>query len=378
MTQVSGCESGLSAEMNGSASESRVLHFIDTWLRPSEQFVHGLVTRLRHPHVVVSSLGLENVQRFPVSPLVSLQPLCARLPGRLRPPTVTAGLLGTAMRHRVSLIHVHHGYGLHEVGTASRLLRLPLVVSLHGHDVTGYIEEHPTIYRGVLDRVNAAVVPSKFLADVAIAAGCRPEAVHVIPSGVDTSWFSPTPLPDGPPVVLFVGRFVAKKGLDVLLEAWREVSRAVPEACLRLLGFGPLEPLARSAGPGVEVTVAPTHAEVRDAMRRATVLASPSRTAPDDAVESLLIVNLEAQASGRPVVTTRHGAIPEFVAEGQTAIIVPEADASALAEALVSVLRERELAERLVRPGQRVLWFRPPRGPSGAFPSTNHRRLRKG
>lgn len=337
---------------NGSVTEPpRVLQFIDTWLRPSEQFVHSLVTRLRHPPVVVSSLAVENADRFPVSPLVSFEPISARLPLRLRPAVVTSALVGTAVRHRVRLVHVHHGYRLHEVDLTARLLRLPVVVSLHGHDVTGYIEQHPTIYRGVLERVSAAIVPSRFLADLAVDAGCRPDSVHVIPSGVDTSLFRPTPLPDGPPVVLFVGRFVEKKGLDVLLEAWREVRRAVPDVRLRLLGFGPLEAMARGAGPRVEVVIAPTHAEVREAMRQATVVASPSRTASDDAVESLLIVNLEAQASGRPVVTTRHAAIPEFVEDGRTALLVPEADAGALTEALVSVLLDRGLAEGLAAAG---------------------------
>ena len=85
----------------------------------------------------------------------------------------------------------------------------------------------------------------------------------------------------------------------------------------------------------------------RAAIRAASVVASPSRTATDDAVESLLIVNLEAQASGRPVVTTRHGGIPEFVDEGRTALVVPEADPAALARALVAVLRDHQLAARL-------------------------------
>jgi glycosyltransferase involved in cell wall biosynthesis len=125
------------------------------------------------------------------------------------------------------------------------------------------------------------------------------------------------------------------------------VRRQVPDARLRILGFGPLEELVRSATAGVEVVLHPNHHDVEEAMHRAYVVVSPSRTAPDDSVESLLIVNLEAQASGRPVVTTSHGGIPEFVSDGQTALVVPENDSEALASALVRVLRERELAERL-------------------------------
>jgi colanic acid/amylovoran biosynthesis glycosyltransferase len=74
---------------------------------------------------------------------------------------------------------------------------------------------------------------------------------------------------------------------------------------------------------------------------------SPSRTAADGDAESLLLVNLEAQACGRPVVTTRHAAVPEFVDEERTALVVPESDPVALADALVAVLRDRALAERL-------------------------------
>jgi colanic acid/amylovoran biosynthesis glycosyltransferase len=326
-----------------------VIQFIDTWLRPSEQFVHSIVSRLRHSGVVVSRLPVENVDRFPFQPLVSLDRFCSPLPFRMRKPAVTLSLAAVATRHRARLIHVHHGYRLHEVMQAGRLLRAPVVVSLHGHDVTGYVEEHPRIYDGVLDSVAAAIVPSRFLVDLAVAAGCRPERVHVIPSGVDTEWFTPSPLPAGPPTVLFVGRFVEKKGIDVLLRAWPAVRTAVPGARLRLLGYGPLEHLL--VGEGVEVHRTPTHLEVRRAMTEATVVVSPSRTAPDDAVESLLIVNLEAQASGRPVVTTRHGAIPEFVVDGETALVVPEADPHRLAEALTAVLVDRELAERLGRAG---------------------------
>jgi colanic acid/amylovoran biosynthesis glycosyltransferase len=324
-----------------------VAHFIDTWLRASEPFVHDIISNLQHPGVVVSRLDLENVERFPVHPLRSLAPVCNRLPIRLQPAAVTAGLSLVVLRHRARLLHVHHGYRLHEAAGVARLLRLPLVVSLHGHDVTGYLEEHPQIYDGVGEKVAAAVVPSEFLKGLAIRAGFRPEAVQVIPSGVDTHSFRPSPLPEGPPVALFVGRFVEKKGLDVLLRAWPAVVSSVPDARLRLLGYGPLEVLARRAGPNVEVVSTPTHAEVSKAMRSATMVVSPSRTAPDDSVESLLIVNLEAQASGRPVVTTRHGGIPEFVSEGHTSLLVPENDEVSLARAMVDVLADRDLAERL-------------------------------
>ena len=86
-------------------------------------------------------------------------------------------------------------------------------------------------------------------------------------------------------------------------------------------------------------------------MRRARLVVTPSRTAADGDVETLLLVNLEAQASGRPVVTTRHGGIPEFVEEGRTALLVPEGDADELANATIEVLTDEGLAKRLGEAG---------------------------
>lgn len=322
-----------------------VLHLVPSWLPLSESFVHAHVAASRHRGVVVSRRRLENRSAFPHHPVVSLAPLSSG-PARL----VRASVLAVALAYRADLVHVHFGYHLPDALGAVRRGRLPLVVSLHGHDVTAFARSWPRHYEGLLERAALVVVPSRFIAEVALGLGARPTALAVVPAGVDAAFFSQAPLPDGPPTVLFVGRFVEKKGLDVLGRAWPEVRLRVPDARLRLLGYGALAHLAPPFGPDVEV-VAPRPdrraLQVRDAIRAATAVVSPSRTASDGDAESMLLVNLEAQASGRPVVTTRHGGIPEFVDHGRTALLVPEGDHAALADALVAVLSEPGLAARL-------------------------------
>lgn len=329
-----------------------VLHYMQTWLPLSEQFVHGVVTRTRHRAVVVARRPLENRAAFPHRPVYSLGRL---LPGDGRAPSVaerralTAALALVAARHRPRLVHHHHGYRLRDVEGIVRRLGLPLVVSLHGHDALAFARQWPGYFAGAFDDAAAVVVPSRFLA-AAVAADLAVPAdrIHVIPAGVDTTLFRPTPIPDTEPEALFVGRFVEKKGIDVLLASWPEVARHVPGARLRLLGFGPLEPPAPMPGVVVERADPGRRAEqVRDAIRRCQVVVTPSRTAPDGDAETLLLVNLEAQASGRPVVSTWHGGIPEYVEDGVTGILVPEGDPGALAGALVSVLSDRSLAARL-------------------------------
>jgi len=303
-------------------------------LPPTERFVAEQIGGSSSTGVVVSrERPLAGVAR--VRPTVSLGAVRSDRGVALAVPALAAAT-------RADLVHVHFGYRLRD---ARRVLgRRPVVVSLFGHDVTAFPRAWPDYYGPVLGRADAVVVPSRFLAAAAVAAGAAPERVHRVPPGVDTRWFTPAPLPAGPPRVVFVGRFVEKKGLDVLLDAWPAVRTAVPAARLRLVGSGPLAP---AVADGVEVVDASGRAAVRDALRSATVVCSPSRTASDGDAESLLLVNLEAQACGRPVVTTRHGAVPEFVDEGRTALVVPEGDSAALADALVRLLRDPAAAAAL-------------------------------
>lgn len=317
---------------------TRVLHYVQRWLPHTERFVAAQVAGSALPSVVVT-----RERPLPHSPgsarVLSLS--------RVRSDrAVSAGLPLLAAVVGADLVHVQFGYRLRD---ARRLLgRRPVAVSLFGHDITGFRRSWPAYYEGILGCVDAVIVPSRFLAQAALDAGARADRLHVLPPGVDTAWFTPWPLPDSEPEVAFVGRFVEKKGLNVLLQAWPAVLAAVPGARLRLLGAGPLEPLARSAAAhSIEVVVGTGPLAVREALRRATVVCSPSRTAADGDAESLLLVNLEAQATGRPVVTTTHAAIPEFVDDGRTALVVGENDPGALAEALIAVLRDRRLAQRL-------------------------------
>ena len=333
-----------------------VLHYVEHWLELSAGFVHAHVTRSRHHKVVVSHNATEHLDAFPVSPLRRLDRLHRLVPERHWPRVRTTALTTVAAAYRAQVVHVHFGYVAGDVVPFVRARKMPLVLSLHGHDVTALVRTQPHHYDEIADVAAAVIVPSAFLRNVVLALGFEPSRVHVIPSGVDTSWFTPTAVPTRP-LVAFVGRLVEKKGIDVLLQAWPSVRESVPAATLRVLGNGPLAPLVRNAGAGVEHVVPDPRRraeQVRDLLHDARVVATPSRTSADGDAESLLLVNLEAQASGRPVVTTRHGGIPEFVDDGGSALLVAEGDPSALAAALVRVLDDDVLATRLGQHGPDV------------------------
>jgi colanic acid/amylovoran biosynthesis glycosyltransferase len=323
-----------------------IAQYIAQWLEYSDGFVAAQLARSRHHNVVISRDGWMCLDAFPYRPRHRLY---LRGSGPLRPAVLDVQLSAWLKVSGAELVHVHFGWPAPDVLRTVRR-GWPYVLSVHGTDVTGFVNEHPDYYAEVIDAVDAVIVPSQFLAGRAAAVGFDSRAISVIPSGVDTSFFTPTPLPDGPPIVAFVGRLVEVKGIDVLLRAWPSILSQVPDATLAVLGYGELDYLLETTDASVTYMRPDStrrHEQVRDLLRRASVVVTPSRTASNGARESLLLVNLEAAACGRPVVSTAYGGIPEFVDDGVTGLLVPENDDEALAAAIVQVLSDRKLAARL-------------------------------
>jgi colanic acid/amylovoran biosynthesis glycosyltransferase len=315
-----------------------VLHYLTQWMWLSDSFVHGPISVSPSAATVVSRMPVVNAGVYPPpAGLISLGD-DAPAEGDATAEAVIGRMVGGA---RPELVHLHHGYCLPDAAALARALGVPLVASFWGYDVTALPRKEPERLVPLLPAVDKVIVPSRFFADIVRGLGVAPERIEVIPGCVEPRFFAPTPLP-AQPRVAFVGRFVAKKGFDVLLAAWPLVRAAVPRAELTLLGYGD-DPPSSDAGSGIRVhTPDPVdpRGQVLELIRWCRVYVSPSTTGPDGDSESQHIGNLEAQAAGRVVVTTNHGPIPEFVEHGRTGVLVPEDDHVALAGALVAVLSQ--------------------------------------
>ena len=187
---------------------------------------------------------------------------------------------------------------------------------------------------------------SRFTAELAEReAGVPP--LESFPAYIDLSIFSsrpPEPLPPTP-TALFVGMLEANKNVDGLARAWRSVAAELPDARLVIVGSGALIDVVerlRDDYPGrVEHHPELSPADVARAMDQSTCLVLPSRT------EGLGRVLIESFARGRGVVASRVGGIPDVVHDGEEGLLVEPGDHEALAAALVRVLSDRGLAERL-------------------------------
>jgi glycosyltransferase involved in cell wall biosynthesis len=284
------------------------------------------------------------------------------------PIAVLAGTIAARRVARAIRATVMHGHWLVPGGAIASWAapRLPLVVSLHGSDV--YLAERQAVTRRVarrvLGRAGAVIACSDDLRVRALALGADPDRSETVPYGVDASRFAPDArardarrdaagLPGDAEVVFAVGRFVRKKGLEYLIDAFAALAPRRPRLRLVLAGWGDLDAefRARLAAHGVsDRALLPGvvgHDAVASWLAAADVVAVPS--VRDDAgnVDGLPNVVLEALASGTAVVATRAGGIPSVVTDGENGLLVEERDTAGLASAIERILTNRDLAGRL-------------------------------
>src|SRR5690606_13302214 len=231
-------------------------------------------------------------------------------------------------------------------------LRLPLVMTFHGHDIakTPRNRAHAERRRSLFARVDRAVAVSDFIADRLRAAGCPEEKIIVHHIGVDTDLFVPGESATTPRV-LFVGRLVEKKGLDHLLRAFPRVLARVPEAELVIVGDGPLrsqhEALAASLRVPARFVGVQTPDQVLAWLQTSQLLAAPSVVTRAGDAEGLPVTIMEALATGLPVVGFPSGGSADGIRDGGTGYLVAPGDVAGLTGAIARVLTDDSLRSRM-------------------------------
>jgi glycosyltransferase involved in cell wall biosynthesis len=194
-------------------------------------------------------------------------------------------------------------------------------------------------------RADAVRTLSPFTTRIVREAGVEPAGTFTTYTEL-TAFSEPpvTPLPERPGA-LFVGVLERYKNVDALAEAWRLAAPRVPEATLRIVGDGrhrdvPAD-LVRAFAGRVTWDRKLETADVVAAFDESWLLLLPSRS------EGTPRVVLEALCRGRAVVGARAGGIPDVVRDGETGLLVDPDRPDEIADALVRILSDRPLAQRL-------------------------------
>jgi L-malate glycosyltransferase len=224
----------------------------------------------------------------------------------------------------------------------ARLRKKKVIVHYHSGEARDHLRRFRSA-RAILLKADRLVVPSGYLAQVFQEFGLE---AQVVPNMVDLHQFSFRQRRPLHPHLICTRGFYPYYCVDVVVRAFAEVQKKFPDARLDLVGGGPLERdirnLVREKGlTGVEFKGVAAHREIAQYYDQADIFINAS------CLDNMPVSILEAFASGTPVVSTEPEAMPYLVDHQRNGLLSPPGDAAALAQNVIRVLQDSEMAERL-------------------------------
>lgn len=259
---------------------------------------------------------------------------------------------------QLQLIHARFGTAGIRMLPIKEKWRVPLVTSFHGCDApeTKRMKKYKTSLKRLFAIGDCFTVPSNDLKKELIRHGCPEEKIVVQYSGIDLAKFAfkeRTYPEKGPLHLLYVGRLVEKKGAGQLIRAFRLIRSACPQARLTIVGDGVLKRKLQRLTKElrlekhIEFTGALPHHEVAKQLERSHLFCLPSlkdRTGNKEGIPNAI---KEAMACGLPVVSTRHGGIPELITDGWNGMLIEEKDVKGLASQFIKLIQNPRLWPQL-------------------------------
>jgi len=249
------------------------------------------------------------------------------------------------------IVHTH-GYFASTIGRiAAKITRVPVIIT-HLHTSFCNLNRRNVIidkfFNVFTDRIIAV---SEKIKESFAQAGYNIDKAKVIYNGVDASKF-PVRSADNKMNVIIVASLYEHKGHIYLLRAFKKVLRDFPEACLWIVGEGPLrKSLERET---VNMNIANQVHFWGERKNVFSLLLQSSIFVLSSIREGLGIAAIEAMATGLPLVVTNIGGLPEVVINEETGFTVPPKDSEALAETISTLLKNPELRRRMGNKGRKV------------------------
>lgn len=242
--------------------------------------------------------------------------------------------------------------------------RRNVLVFIHGWNEECYrriAESTPArfLFRLAYGRAARVLVLASSFAKKLEGLGLEPARIRVV-----TTMFEGAPLreaqrprDDSEVRILFLARFVAEKGVYQLLEAFREVVARHPDALLTMAGDGPERQRAETwcATHGLADRVRfPGYVE--GAAKARLLLESDIFALPSYHGEGCPVALLEAMGAGLPVIVTPVGGVPDIVEDGVNGIVLDNVDTRSIAEALLRLVRDRDMRAAMGRVNRDEAW----------------------
>lgn len=242
-------------------------------------------------------------------------------------------------------------------------IRGKLVTSFRGYDISSFIHKYgEDVYDELFIKGDFFLANCRFFQKKAIRLGCAPQKIVVHGSGIDCSRFQfkprVAPQANAKIYLLTTARLVAKKGLEYSIRAVAQVAKMYPNLEYNIIGDGvlrqELEQLitALNIRDKIQILGWKHQLEIVEFLDNSHIFLAPSITSEDGNQDAPVNTLKEAMAMGLPVISTRHGGIPELVEDGISGFLVPERDANAIAEKLIYLFEHPEMWAKMGKAGR--------------------------
>lgn len=246
------------------------------------------------------------------------------------------------------LIHIQSRKMLWQGIKLAKKLNRPYVLTIHDYLSPGKVLHFDTHFGYKIIAVSSSVKT-----ELITQPNITGEMVSVIPSGVENiSDEAIRPILDSQctPVLGTAGPLEEVKGVTFFLQAARKVLNQYPDLEFLVAGTGPeehrLRQLVRSLGIEKQVTFVSSLYSFRESLRAMDIFCLPSLQ------QGLGTIMLEAMACGRPVIASRVGGISNTITNESTGLLIPPSDSDAIAEKLIFLLQNPELARKIGESGK--------------------------
>ncbi|AOZ91957.1 glycosyltransferase [Paenibacillus crassostreae] len=319
------------------------------YLPPSETFIYEELKNIKSFKPIMFTRKKMNLKLFPFKRI-------KRLPHSPRKITKVF------KRNKIKLIHARFGNSGVRLIHVKQRLRIPMITSFHGFDLPTKRNPRKSYHRmlPVLFRVgDKFTVPSRHMKNQLIRWGCPNHKIEIMYSGIDLKKFSYKKRDNKTEelTIITVGRLHKKKGHQYLLRAFKKIHDHYPSARLVIVGEGrerkKIKRLITSLklNKYVKMKGLIAHNQLSELLYRADIFCLPSLTTKDGNHEGIPNAIKEAMATGLPIVSTRHGGIPELVTDGQEGLLVPEKTAKGLADKIKFLIENPSIRQEMGRKG---------------------------
>lgn len=266
----------------------------------------------------------------------------------------TKTLIRSLKENKIDLVYAEFGItGAEAIGICKEA-KIPLIVNFHGADssVKSILKDYTYKYQELFQFAKKIIAVSEDMRNRLIEMGCPEEKVIYIANAASSTFLEVKPQ-YSEEAFLCIGRFVDKKAPYYNILSFQKVIKQFPDAKLYMIGDGPLFETCRNLVNklGLENNVILLGIQPQNVIlefcSRVKGYVQHSITSTNGDVEGMPIAVLEASAAGLPVISTKHAGIPDVIIHEKTGFIVKEHDVDGIADYMIRILEEENLAQEM-------------------------------